>query len=138
MGKLIGHELDKVIADVALAMLVTDGWIGGPRGASAVREALTAGAARIAQEQSARQLAETALEFAQASIRAFIGDGPVPIAEPPAGHEWRTAAEDSTGPRLYCVTCPVRPVLGDPEAEFARYTFRLRATSAAECLAASR
>jgi hypothetical protein len=133
MGKLIGQEVTEAMAAATHAMLITDGWVGGTRGARAVQDVLEVGTHAIRKECQRADAAETALEFAQATIRAFVGDGPVPVAEPPKGHRWLTSTDDSTGPRLYCATCTVKMLVSTEIAPPG-----VRPTSAAECLAANR
>jgi hypothetical protein len=128
MGMLIGQEIQGAMSELAL---VLDGMSGGQEGARAVRALLAAGRdeyrKRVEAEQ-ARGRAEAALAFAQASIRAFLGNEPAPITEPPAGHQWVTGVTGGVaGPnaagRLVCVTCT--------GVDFGS------AVLAAECLAAS-
>lgn len=105
MGKLFGVELEPAL------VLMLDGFLGGPRGASAVRAAL-----QVAGEQGDRAMrAETALELAQAELRRREEgrgqpEGRRALTDPPKGHQWVTGVHGGVaGPaadgRLVCVTC---------------------------------
>jgi hypothetical protein len=107
---------DEGLRDAMLAMvqsLAAEGLVrmvreGGDRAERTLRSVLRGtGQADALYRRRNGQLAKD-LEYAQASIRAMVGqtqpeDVRVPI-DPPAGHQWTSGRPEAPG-RLVCITC---------------------------------